>query len=109
MTDVTGQSGLPQGSNSDYRHDSRAQVDIDCQIRIANKAWRRASLADLTPEGFQITIFEMPARGTQVYIRFAGIQMLTAEVCWAKADTAGCRFLTPLSPYVFNHIVATCG
>lgn len=109
MTDMTAANGLPAGDNADPRHDDRTKVDIACQVRVGSRSWRTALLADLTPDGFQITIFDMPARGTPLYIRFAGIQMLHAEVCWSKSNTAGCRFLTPLNPYVFEHIIATCG
>ncbi len=109
MTQAAEQQGMPELADGDHRHNGRAQVDIDCQIRVANRAWRKARLADLTPDGFQVTLFDMPQRGTPLFIRFANIQLLQAEVCWAKADTAGCRFLTPISPYVFEHIVATCG
>lgn len=97
---------VQNGEQEDRRNDGRARIDIECQIRVGNRAWRKAELADLTPGGFQVKILEMPPRGTPVYLRFAGIQMLHAEVCWAKLDTAGCRFLTPLSSYVFDHIIA---
>jgi hypothetical protein len=107
MTNAAGEHAVPGGTDSEHRHDGRAQVDIDCEIRIGNRAWRRARLADLTPDGFQVAILDMPARGTPLYIRFAGIQMLQAEVCWARADTAGCRFAAPMSPYVFDHIIAS--
>ena len=91
------------------RHDGRRHFDIECEIRVGSKAWRKKKLRDLTPEGFQVEFLDMPARGTPVYIRFAGMQMLQAEVCWGKIDTVGCRFITPISPYVFDHIVATYG
>lgn len=108
MTDPAGQPAAPDGgTDGEHRNNGRALVDIDCEIRIGSRAWRRARLADLTPDGFQVAIIDMPARGTPLYIRFAGIQMLQAEVCWARADTAGCRFATPISPYVFEHIIAS--
>lgn len=91
------------------RHDGRRHVDIDCDIRVGTKAWRRKKLRDLTPEGFQVELLDMPARGTPVYIRFAGMEMLQAEICWSNFDTAGCRFLSPISAYVFDHVVATYG
>ncbi|RJY09390.1 PilZ domain-containing protein [Aurantiacibacter aquimixticola] len=86
---------------------TRANVDIDCDIRIAGRAWRKARIADLTPQGFQVTVLDMPARGTPVQMRFAGLQMLQAEVAWAKSDVAGCRFAVPLGDYVFDHIVGS--
>jgi len=94
--------------DANRRDNGRAQIDLECEIRVGTRAWRKTRLADLTPGGFQVTILDMPPRGTPVYVRFAGIQMQQAEVCWAKLDTAGCRFLTPLNTYVFDHILATC-
>lgn len=82
-------------------------IRIPCELRVGTRAWRKAEIADLTPEGFQVKIFDMPPRGTPLYVRFAGIQMLNAEVCWTKIDTAGCRFLMPISQYVFDHIINT--
>lgn len=84
----------------------RVAVDLQCEIRIGNRAWRKAEIADLTPDGFQVKIFDMPPRGTQIYLRFANLQLLQAEVCWAKAETAGCRFINPIRDYIFEHIVA---
>lgn len=84
----------------------RTKVNLHCEVRVGSRAWRKAKIADLTVDGFQVEIFDMPPRGAQVYLRFANLQMLQAEVCWSKADTAGCRFLNPLREYVFDHIVA---
>ena len=90
----------------DRRGKMRPQVDMACEIKVASHAWRKTAIADLTPGGFQVKILEMPPRGTPVSVRIAGLQMLQAEVCWTKLDTAGCRFLTPLSEYVYDHILA---
>ena len=83
----------------------RARVDLECEIRVGKRAWRKARIADLTPGGFQVTILDMPPRGTPVFIRIPGLQMLHAEVCWTKVDTAGCKFGTGLSEYVYSHIL----
>ncbi len=108
MREANSQQSVEQAVEAENRRDSgRVQVDIDCEIRVGTRAWRKTRIADLTPGGFQVTIIDMPARGTSVYVRFAGIQMQQAEVCWADRDTAGCKFVTPLSLYVFDHIVAS--
>lgn len=101
-------TGTQAEGDVNRRDNGRAQIDLECEIRIGTRAWRKARLADLTPSGFQVTIFDMPPRGTSVYVRFAGMQMLQAEVCWSKLETAGCRFASPLSSYVFDHIIANC-
>ncbi|WP_340588456.1 PilZ domain-containing protein [Erythrobacter alti] len=101
------QAGALPKSDENRRENGRVKVDLNCEIRVGARAWRKTRIADLTPGGFQVTILDMPARGTSVYLRFAGIQLLHAEVCWSDRDVAGCKFETPLSPYVFDHIVAT--
>lgn len=102
------QEGPKAEDEVNRRDNGRELIDLACEIRVGTRAWRKARLADLTPTGFQVTIFDMPPRGTSVYVRFAGIQMLQAEVCWSKLDNAGCRFVTPISEYVFDHIITTC-
>lgn len=88
------------------RKKTRPQVEMGCEIKVGTRAWRQTEIADLTPGGFQVKILEMPPRGTPVSIRFGGLQMLQAEVCWTKLDTAGCQFVSPLSDYVYEHILS---
>ena len=47
MADVAEHNSTPEGFASDHRNNGRARVDIDCDIRIGNRAWRRARLANL--------------------------------------------------------------
>ena len=88
------------------REGPRQSVDLECEIRVGARAWRKVRLADLTPGGFQVTILDMPPRGTPVFIRIPGLQMLQAEVRWTKVNTAGCQFASPLAPYIFDHLLA---
>jgi len=97
--------GAAQGM--DRRRDDRAIVDLECELRVGSGNWRKTRIANLTPKGFQVELIDMPTDGTQVYVRFGGMQMLQAEACWSDMGTAGCKFTNPLSPYVFDHIVAS--
>lgn len=87
------------------RHHIRAELDQLCEIKIGMRNWHQARLRDLTPEGFRLSLTDMPAVGTLLKIRLPGIAMLDAEVCWARNFEAGCKFVSPLSPYVFEHLV----
>lgn len=96
------------GQDLGRRHETaRVAVNLACEIRVGKRNWRKAEISDLTPGGFQVTILDMPQRGTPVFVRIAGLQMLQAEVCWTKVNTAGCKFLQPLSQYTFDHILRT--
>lgn len=91
--------------DEERRDNARPPVNLACEIRVGTKAWRKTQVGDLTPGGFQVKILDMPQRGTPVYIRMANLQMMQAEVCWTKVDTAGCKFELPLNEHVYNHIL----
>lgn len=87
------------------RSRERAAVNKDVEIKIGTRAWHRAQLRDLTPDGFRLRLTDMPAIGTRLMLRLPGMAMLEAEVCWSRDFEAGCKFAAPLSPYVFEHLV----
>ncbi len=86
------------------KHD-RAAVDRTCEIRIGTRAWHQARLRDLTPEGFRLALTDTPRVGTLLWIRLPNMAILEAEVCWFRNFEAGCKFQSPLSPYVFEHLL----
>lgn len=98
------ESGGGQGQ-SDGRKAERTAIERTCEIRIGQRNWHMARLLDLTPEGFRLAITGMPRVGTSLKIRMPGMAMLEAEICWARDFEVGCRFASPLSPYVFEHLV----
>ena len=91
------------------RRQPRAEIDRQCEIKIGHRNWHLARLRDLTPEGFRLSLTDMPAVGTMLRIRLPGIAIMEAEVCWSRDFEAGCKFATPLSPYVFEHFVRQSG
>jgi hypothetical protein len=101
--DTTPSAGDDPGQQP--RRHQRADMDKLCEIKIGQRNWHQARLRDLTPEGFRLSLTDMPAVGTLLKIRLPGMAMLDAEVCWARNFEAGCKFANPLSPYVFDHLV----
>lgn len=87
----------------------RTEFDRQCEIRIGHRQWHMARLRDLTPEGFRLSLTDMPKVGTMLRIRLPGISILEAEVCWARDFEVGGKFAQPLSPYVFEHFVRQSG
>lgn len=99
---------MPDNANDEahqQRRHPRAELDKLCEIKIGVRNWHQARLRDLTPEGFRLSLTDMPKVGTVLKIRLPGMAMLDAEVCWARNFEAGCKFANPLSPYVFEHLV----
>lgn len=97
--------GDTPGESPQPRRTERAAIDKVCEIKIGIRNWHQARLKDLTPEGFRLSLTDMPAVGTMLKIRLPGMAMLDAQVCWARNFEAGCQFASPLSPYVFEHLV----
>ena len=91
------------------RGDDRAQLSLDCDLRVGSLQWHQATLLDLTTDGFRVKLTHRPNPGEPVRIRMAGLSPLEAEVCWWRDFEAGCRFVQPLSPYVFEHILRLAG
>ena len=91
------------------RRQERAAIDRSCEIKIGHRNWHLARLRDLTPEGFRLSLTDMPTVGTMLRIRLPGISLMEAEVCWARNFEAGCKFAQPLSPYVFEHFIRQSG
>ena len=99
-------SGSPE---QQPRKQQRAAMGCQCEIKIGTRQWHMARLMDLTPEGFRLSLTDMPAVGTAMRIRLPGISIMEAKVCWARNFEAGCKFAQPLSPYVFEHFVRVSG
>ncbi|MCL6250150.1 PilZ domain-containing protein [Altererythrobacter sp. KTW20L] len=98
-----------QPSDEQQRRQPRATVNCTCDVRVGQRQWHQARLLDLTTEGFRLALTDTPAIGTVLRIRLPGISIMEAEVCWARNFEAGCRFIQPLSPYVFEHFVRQAG
>ena len=99
--DGSGETGAPAAG----RASARAPVTIRCEVRIGFEKWHLLTVRDLSPEGFQIDWPRRCGDSLTLRIRIPGLEALPAEVRWREHGGAGCRFVAPLSPYVFEHIV----
>jgi hypothetical protein len=78
-------------------------VNLRCELRIGRGSWHCGHLIDLSATGCRLSWTAGAAVGSDVWIRIAGLETLRAEIRWQKGDEIGCRFASPLSPYVFDH------
>ena len=89
------------------REQERATITVRCETRIGMGIWNFAILLDLSTHGFQLVRAPGCVVGAKVKLRIPGMEMLTATVKRMTAENIGCAFDRPLSPYVFEHLVAT--
>lgn len=60
---------------------------------------------DLSPEGCKLEFLERPQLDETVWIKFEGLELLQATVCWLEEQSVGVEFDRPIHAAVFDHIV----
>ena len=75
----------------------RFEVPGEISLRAAGKTSYRVRVLDLSTEGCRVELVEMPRIGDRMRVKFDGLEMLEAEVCWVEGHTAGLKFdgITP--------------
>lgn len=87
----------------------RARLALLCEVRQGMRPWKLARLVDLSTTGFRVAWLPEYDQEKVLKIRFPGIEMLTARVCWHKGRQIGCEFAAPLHVAVFEHIARLAG
>jgi PilZ domain len=88
------------------RATERISLDAEVMLRRLGQLNYRVRLFDLSPEGCRVELVERPREGEHLMIRFEGLELLDAEVCWVNEFVAGLRFEKPFHPAVFDLMVA---
>jgi hypothetical protein len=88
------------------RTGDRARINVTSEVRAANCAWEKAELEDLSCSGFRMRWKPRYQVDSEFSIRFPGLELLRARVCWHDDRRIGCEFTKPLSDFVFDHIAA---
>lgn len=89
------------------RQRERAQLKpIDVRVRRVGQNAYNVRIFDLSPDGAKIEVVERPRVGEQMMVKFDGLEVLQAEVCWIEGFIAGLKFERPLHPAVFDLMLA---
>ena len=87
------------------RSSERTALSAEVVIRRLGKANFRVRVFDLSPQGCKVELIELPGIGEHVLVKFAGLEVLEAEVCWVESNCAGVRFEKVIHPAVFDLMV----
>lgn len=60
---------------------------------------------DLSPEGCKLEFMERPQLDETVWVKFEGLELLEATVCWVDGLAVGVEFKRPIYPAVFDLLV----
>jgi hypothetical protein len=84
------------------RRSERTSLSADVSLRRLGQNSYRVKVNDLSPEGCKVELVERPRIGEHLLIKFEGLEILDAEVCWLENYVAGLRFEKPIHPAVFD-------
>jgi hypothetical protein len=88
------------------RGDARLTLTAEVSMRRLGKANFRVGVSDLSSHGCTVGFVERPAVDEPVLIKFDGLEVMEAEVCWVEGHEGGLRFEKPIHPAVFELLFA---
>ena len=89
-------------SIADLRESERFDVRMPGDIRRSGSRAIPAFVTDLSVSGFRVQAEERLPRDSIVWLRLGSLAPQMARVKWSRQFTAGCRFDTPLHPYILE-------
>ncbi len=95
----------PRTPRASQRRPSSAEITI----RRIGQANYRVGVRDLSPSGCKIDLIDRPRVGEQMMVKFEGLEILEAEVCWVEDYFAGLKFARAMHPAVFDLLMVRLG
>lgn len=84
------------------RQNERISITADVSLRRLGQNSYRVKVNDLSPDGCKVDLVERPRVKEHMLVKFEGLEVLDAEVCWIDGYIAGLRFERPMHPAVFD-------
>ncbi|MGN6588834.1 MAG: PilZ domain-containing protein [Sphingomicrobium sp.] len=91
------------------RRTSRSEVAADANLRIRGRNSFRVRVFDLSSDGCRVELVELPKVKDSVSIKFDGLDVLDADVCWVERHQAGLMFENRIHPAVLDLLLARLG
>ena len=93
-------------SSRERRRSPRYETAIDGDLVSSRGSKAAIRITDLSTGGFSMTLGHQSFMDSIGYaVKFAGLERLGAELCWAGRREAGFRFERPLHPAVLDHVI----
>jgi hypothetical protein len=98
----------PDQLPSTYRERNAERLHIAAQVslRRSGRLGYPVRTSDLSPMGCKCEFVERPNIAERVWVKFAGLEAIEAEVCWLVGSCVGLKFKTPIHPAVFELLLA---
>ncbi len=89
------------------RRSERVALDAIVSLRRPGQLNYRVRIFDVSLHGCRVEFVERPRLEERLWVKFDGLQLLEAEVCWIEGFAAGVNFVQPIHPAVFDRLVST--
>lgn len=97
---------VPSDGNAKVdRRDERSEVTAEITAKALGSIHYRVRIFDISTSGCRVETVELPAIGEHMLIKFSGIEVLDAEVCWVQGHYAGLKFRKPIHPAVLEMLL----
>jgi hypothetical protein len=80
-------------------------VNAEVLLRRAGQLNYRVRVFDASPQGCKLEFVERPKLDEQVWVKFEGLELIPAFVCWTEGFKAGLEFENSIHPAVFEMLV----
>lgn len=91
------------------RRTSRVAVPGEVGLRSPGRTQFRVRVLDLSTDGCKVELVERPTVGDPMLVKFDGLDVLDAEVCWVDGHTAGLMFNNRVHPAVLDLLLRRLG
>jgi hypothetical protein len=87
------------------------RVPIQAMVKLRRRGHHNFTVKayDFSKEGCKLEFMERPQLDETVWVKFEGLELLEATVCWVEGLCVGVEFTRPLHPAVFETLAARFG
>jgi hypothetical protein len=98
---------LTNAGSGNARRASRMSVKASAAYREGGDRGK-VDVVDLSPTGAKIESHLTLYPDTHIWLKLPSLEAWEARIAWVDRHQAGCEFVRPLHPAVFDRIVTMC-
>lgn len=84
------------------RRTKRVDVTAEIGLRSRGRSSYRVRVFDLSTDGCKVELVELRSVGDRMSVKFEGLEILEADVCWVEGHRAGLMFDNRMHPAVLD-------
>ena len=95
---------VPSAETAHERKSDRVPLSAEVQLRSGSRK-AVVKVHNLSTTGARIAVAQLLRAGDQIYLKLPGLEPIEARVVWVDSFEAGCEFVRPLHPVMFEAVV----